>query len=213
MTVRRHPPRRVRLLREAERIDVAIYAAIAATRTPALDVAMNRLSRAADYSKISLAASLVLATTRGRSGRRAALSGLAAAGVTATVLNLGLKRVGRVRPDPLASRVPVARRVRVPRSTSFPSGHAGAAFAFAAGVGQVLPRAAIPLRAIAALIAYSRVHTGVHYPADVVAGALVGSVFGRLTAKGIAGIVSPSCPEQVEQSVGKPEGPTQHGKR
>ncbi|MGA9370462.1 MAG: hypothetical protein WBV53_01295, partial [Solirubrobacterales bacterium] len=64
MTVRRHPPRRVRLLREAERIDVAIYAAIAATRTPALDVAMNRLSRAADYSKISLAASLVLATTR-----------------------------------------------------------------------------------------------------------------------------------------------------
>jgi undecaprenyl-diphosphatase len=46
----------------------------------------------------------------------------------------------------------------------------------------VLPPAAIPLRGLAALVAYSRVHTGVHYPGDVVAGALIGTVLAQLTA-------------------------------
>jgi undecaprenyl-diphosphatase len=69
----------------------------------------------------------------------------------------------------------------MPASTSCPSGHSAAAFAFATGVAHVLPTAAIPLRALAALVAYSRVHTGVHYPGDVVAGALVGTVLAELT--------------------------------
>jgi undecaprenyl-diphosphatase len=38
-----------------------------------------------------------------------------------------------------------------------------------------MPHAAVPLRALAALVAYSRVHTGVHYPGDVTIGALIGS--------------------------------------
>jgi membrane-associated phospholipid phosphatase len=71
--------------------------------------------------------------------------------------------------------------VRMPSSTSFPSGHAAAAFAFATGVGYVLPPAAIPLRGLAALVAYSRVHTGVHYPGDVVAGSLMGTTIAQLT--------------------------------
>ena len=45
----------------------------------------------------------------------------------------------------------------------------------------MLPPAAIPLRALAALVAYSRVHTGVHYPGDVVAGALMGATLAQLT--------------------------------
>jgi undecaprenyl-diphosphatase len=69
----------------------------------------------------------------------------------------------------------------MPASTSFPSGHSAAAFAFATGVGHVLPQAAIPLRGLATLVAYSRVHTGVHYPGDVVAGALMGTLLAQLT--------------------------------
>jgi undecaprenyl-diphosphatase len=69
----------------------------------------------------------------------------------------------------------------MPASTSFPSGHSAAAFAFATGVGHVLPAAAIPLRGLAALVAYSRVHTGVHYPGDVVAGALIGTALAQFT--------------------------------
>ena len=39
----------------------------------------------------------------------------------------------------------------------------------------------MPLHALAALIAYSRVHTGVHYPADVLAGALIGTALAQVT--------------------------------
>ena len=41
---------------------------------------------------------------------------------------------------------------------------------------------AVPLQLSAALVAYSRVHTGVHYPADVIAGALIGSAVAPLTS-------------------------------
>ena len=55
-------------LRDAERLDLAVYAAIAKTPTPALDTAMARLTRAADYSKISIGASALLAGLGGRAG-------------------------------------------------------------------------------------------------------------------------------------------------
>ena len=45
-----------------------------------------------------------------------------------------------------------------------------------------LPAAAAPLWALAALVAYSRVHTGVHYPGDVVAGSLLGIALAEATA-------------------------------
>ncbi|ADB49324.1 phosphatase PAP2 family protein [Conexibacter woesei] len=175
------PPGPARWLDDAERVDVALYAAIARTPTPALDRAMARLSHAADYSRLSLVSAAVLAAAGGHSGRRAAVDGLVAVGVTSSVVNLAAKPLGRRRrPDRAAEHVPVARHVRMPSSTSFPSGHSAAAFAFATGVGHALPRAAIPLRGLAALVAYSRVHTGVHYPGDVVAGALIGTVLAQL---------------------------------
>ncbi|MGZ6649675.1 MAG: phosphatase PAP2 family protein [Solirubrobacteraceae bacterium] len=176
------PPGLLRWLQDAERVDVALYAAIAQTPTPTLDRAMARLSHAADYSRLSLASAAVLAATGGRRGRRAAANGLASVAVAASLINLAVKPLGhRRRPDRAAEEVPVARHVRMPSSTSFPSGHSAAAFAFATGVGHVLPPAAIPLRALAALVAYSRVHTGVHYPGDVVAGALMGTTLAQLT--------------------------------
>ncbi len=58
-------PRLGRWLDEAERLDVAVYAAIAHTSTPAIDRAMSRLSRAADYSRLSLASAAVLAVAGG----------------------------------------------------------------------------------------------------------------------------------------------------
>ena len=174
------PP--LRWLDDAERVDVAVYAAVAQTPTPALDHAMARLSDAANYSRLSLASAAVLAATGGRRGRHAAVNGLASVAVTSGVVNLAVKPLGRRRrPDRAAGQVPVARHVRMPSSTSFPSGHSAAAFAFATGVGHVAPRAAIPLRGLAAAVAYSRVHTGVHYPGDVLAGALMGTALAQIT--------------------------------
>lgn len=179
-------PRLAAWLEDAERVDVAVYAVIAQTPTPALDRAMARLSDAADYSRLSLASAAVLAVAGGRRGRRAAAFGLASIGVTASLVNLAVKPLGRRRrPDRTVGEVPIARHVRMPSSTSFPSGHSAAAFAFATGVGHVLPPAAVPLRGLAALVAYSRVHTGVHYPGDVVVGALMGTALAQITTHSI----------------------------
>ena len=143
---------------------------------------MARLSTAADHSKLSFASAALLGAAGGRRGRRSAAMGLASVAAASGVVNLGLKPLGRRRrPDRAARQVPVARHVRMPTTTSFPSGHSAAAFAFATGVGHANPPAAIPLRALAAAVAYSRVHTGVHYPADVVAGALLGAAIAQLT--------------------------------
>ena len=176
------PPERSTWLRDAERIDVAVYAAIARTPTPALDTAMARLTRAADYSRLSITAAAIIAAVGGRRGRRAAASGLVSVGVTAVIVNLGLKPLGRRRrPDRVAEQVPIARQTKMPGSTAFPSGHSATAFAFATGVGHVLPPVSIPLQGLAALVAYSRVHAGVHYPADVISGALAGTVLAQMT--------------------------------
>jgi membrane-associated phospholipid phosphatase len=176
-------PRTPRWLRDAERIDVAVYAAVAQTATPSLDRAMRALSRAADRSMPWLGSAALLAALRGPLGWRAARTGISAIAVASALVNMGLKPVARRhRPDRTALGVPLARHVAMPRSRSLPSGHAASAFAFTSGVGAVLPREAAALRVLAALVAYSRVHTGVHYPGDVLAGSLVGAACGQLTA-------------------------------
>jgi undecaprenyl-diphosphatase len=171
------------VLSELERLDLAVYEAIAATPTPRLDGAMRRLSEAADYSRLSLSASAILAVAGGPRGRRAAASGLVALGATAAFVNAVVKLAGRRRrPDPVAAGVPTERRVRMPASHSFPSGHTAAAVAFASGVGRVIPLAALPLDLVALAVGYSRIHTGVHYPSDVLGGAVLGAAIADLTA-------------------------------
>jgi undecaprenyl-diphosphatase len=65
--------------------------------------------------------------------------------------------------------------VREPTTHSFPSGHAATSFACAATLSAFMPRhAAVVLYALAVAIAYSRVYVGVHYPLDVVGGAVLG---------------------------------------
>lgn len=169
-------------LAELERLDLACYAAIASTPTPRLDRAMARLSHAADYSRLSLTAAAALALFGGARGRRAAASGLTSVAVTATVVNLAIKPLARRRrPDREGHDVPLARHVAMPSSRSFPSGHSAAAFAFAGGAGDVLPAASLPLHALASLVAYSRVHTGVHYPLDAIAGSVLGAALSDVT--------------------------------
>ena len=164
-------------------IDRAVYGAIASTPTPTLDEPLRRLSNLASHSKLWLGVAGAMFGLGGPTGRRVAVTGVVAIGVTSAVVNLPMKfATRRARPDRDTAGVPGQRRVPMPETTSFPSGHSASAFAFAGAVGASLPELAVPLRGLAAAVAYSRVHTGVHYPGDVVVGSLVGTTIGQATA-------------------------------
>jgi membrane-associated phospholipid phosphatase len=170
-------------LRELGAVDRAVYSAVAATPTPSLDEPLRRLSEAANNSRLWLAVATGLRVVGGQAGRRAAMRGTVAIGVTSALVNLAVKSAWpRQRPDPAAAGVPVRRNVRMPASTSFPSGHAASGFAFAAAIGRDQPWLGLALRFLAAAVAYSRVHTGVHYPGDAVVGALIGEGTGQAVA-------------------------------
>jgi membrane-associated phospholipid phosphatase len=170
-------------LRELGAVDRAVYSAVAATPTPSLDEPLRRLSDAANNSRLWLTVATGLRVAGGEAGRRAAMRGTVAIGVTSALVNVAVKSAwSRQRPDRAGARVPVRRNVRMPASTSFPSGHAASGFAFAAAIGRDQPWLGLVLRFLAAAVAYSRVHTGVHYPGDAVAGALIGEGTGQAVA-------------------------------
>jgi membrane-associated phospholipid phosphatase len=157
-------------------MDRAVYQAIGSVSTPRLDKAMVRLSNAADHSRLWLGCATILAALGGGPGRRAALLGVVSVGFSSAVSNLVVKPLwARRRPQRPATVIPMDRWVRMPTSQSMPSGHSASAFAFATAVGYALPALSVPLHAAATAVAYSRVHTGVHYPADAIVGSVIGT--------------------------------------
>jgi undecaprenyl-diphosphatase len=136
---------------------------------------------ARDYASASEALFVVLVGLIGLAGlllrrrRLLSASGLAivAAGLSLLVATVVARLVGRPRPfvaDPrgIHDFLPHA------RDPGFPSDHATAAFAIAVVLLAVLGRRALPVLVAAIALAVSRVLVGVHYPSDVVAGALLG---------------------------------------
>ncbi len=148
------------VLSDLRAVDGALYAAVAATPTPALDRALRRLSPTRPTTPRSRSPS-PRAVPGGSRPRRAALAGVGAIAVASASANLlGKRLVRRDRPDREAARVTVDRHVPMPRSASFPSGHTASAVAFATAVGTVLPAASVPLGLLAGAVGYSRIHTG-----------------------------------------------------
>lgn len=101
--------------------------------------------------------------------------------VESAVVNQGLKRlVRRPRPQPVEPR---PHELRKPLTSSFPSGHASAAFTAAGILGHHDPALRPLYYALAAVVATSRVHVQVHHASDVIAGAVLGAVFARITTR------------------------------
>ncbi|HZB23111.1 MAG TPA: phosphatase PAP2 family protein [Gaiellaceae bacterium] len=98
---------------------------------------------------------------------------VAATSVVASLVNAVLKyAVGRQRPPSIV--LDPEPLMEVPTTSSFPSGHAMSSFACAFVLARLAPRLAIPSFVLAALIAISRVYVGVHYPLDILVGAVLG---------------------------------------
>jgi undecaprenyl-diphosphatase len=96
-----------------------------------------------------------------------------AADAAADAISLGLRDwIDRRRP-PLVYPEPKP-LVGVPHSGSFPSGHAATAFACATVIAWAAPRLAVPAFVLAVAISWSRVYVGVHWPLDVLGGAVLG---------------------------------------
>ena len=93
---------------------------------------------------------------------------------SADLLATGLKALAD-RPRPFEALPQAHRLMGATVGASFPSGHAATAFAGAVALGVLTRRAVPALFVLALAIAYSRVYVGVHYPVDVLAGALLGS--------------------------------------
>lgn len=149
--------------------------------TPALDRAYYLASELADFS---LLWQIVGAAQGLRSDRRdpeAALRMGTTLLVESLVVNQGIKRLFK-RPRPVA----VAARphhLRTPSTSSFPSGHASAAFTAAGVLSQRDPRLAPAFYAAAAFVATSRLHVKIHHASDVVAGAALGVVFAKVAIR------------------------------
>lgn len=170
------------MLRRVNRLDLALMRRSGALRPSPVDHGLKRLSRVANHSVLWLVVAGALAARKGV-GRRAALRGVAAIAGASFSASLVAKRLFPRR-RPAADLLEEPRRLtKRPTSSSFPSGHAASAAAFTTALAMESPALGVAVAPVAAAVAYSRVHTGVHWPSDVAAGAAIGVAAGLLTRR------------------------------
>jgi membrane-associated phospholipid phosphatase len=139
--------------------------------------AIGAYSRLGEHGACWIALGLGGATfSSDRARRRAWLGGVGAV-VAAYGLNFAVKVAVRRRRPELVDLPPLTPTVS---RLSFPSAHATTSFAAAWAYRRLAP--AVPLYAAACAFAVSRPYLGVHYPTDVVAGAMLGTAIGRSIA-------------------------------
>lgn len=163
-------PRRARLAA----FDTALFLRInAAAHHPALDRLMSAVSRVILHGEVWVGVLLVGVIYEPIAGRVALIDVLPPLWLTTLVVNFGVKTlVGRPRPFVAEDdAVVIGHR---PSDSSFPSGHTAAAFAGAWLLSRHYPGWAPAFYALAALVGWSRVYLGVHYPSDVALGAASG---------------------------------------
>ena len=143
---------------------------------PVADRVFYAASALGDHSVIWL----ILGALRGLRSERdwhAAVRTGAGVGIESAVVNIGIKSLfRRTRPAYEGWR---PHRLRRPRTSSFPSGHATSAFCAAALLSEDDPLKPL-YYVVAVVVAWSRVYVKMHHASDVVAGMAIGAVFGRI---------------------------------
>ncbi|MFQ6042102.1 MAG: phosphatase PAP2 family protein [Candidatus Poribacteria bacterium] len=146
--------------------DVSLYHSIHDYRSSFLDYTMPWVSTVSDSEyEIVVAFALPYFGARRDASYTSIAATMGAEAITFTLKGL----VNRHRPTGAHGRW----------NSSFPSGHVTSAYAMASVWGAAYPKAKLPLYMAAALIAYSRIYNGRHYPLDVLAGAGIGYLCGK----------------------------------
>ena len=152
-----------------------------------LDVLMHALSRLGDgyfYAVIGILLFII--------DCRLAIK-LVPAGLAAFALELSLYKMlkNKTRRNRPFEKLPNIRFLMPPPDKfSFPSGHTGAAFLMATLFSAFLPTLTIPLGVLAALIGFSRIYNGLHFPSDVLAGMALGIFCAKISLIVTGGIIT-----------------------
>lgn len=163
-----------RVGRKIDAADRAATRAVAALPPTPTDTALKAASMAANHGLLWFAVAALLAGRRG-TGRKGAARGIVSIAGSSLLANVVLKPL-LPRRRPAADVLPDFRTLPdAPTSSAFPSGHAASAAAFTTAVAMESPRLGLALAPLAATVAYSRVHNGVHWGTDVLAGAALGA--------------------------------------
>ena len=141
---------------------------------PRAEAVAKGLGRIGEYAAVWLVIGIVLAFADPDDGEDWIVAGIL--GPVAIGLNYAVKVIVR-RPRPVLEGLPPLGGA--PSALSFPSAHATSSFACATAMTRIAPEAAI-LYVLAAAIAASRPYLGMHYPSDVIAGALLGTGLGLI---------------------------------
>ena len=145
-----------------------------------LDAVLPAVSRTADHGELWIILAVVLLLIRNQRKYGAAVAcGLVLDLVSCNLLLKPL--IGRVRP--FAVNTAVELLVKAPLDASFPSGHTAASFAAVFALKTAGSPLWKPALAVAVVIAFSRLYLYVHWPSDVLAGALLGAAVGWAGAK------------------------------
>jgi diacylglycerol kinase family enzyme/membrane-associated phospholipid phosphatase len=183
------------------RWDARLHTWIGGMPTTPADRWLRRLSNAANNGRLWLGIALLLGIKKG-SLRRGAIRGIGSMWVSSALVNVVLKRFfARVRPD-VELRPSTRRLGRTPVTHSFPSGHSSSAGAFVTGLAMENPVAGAALAPLALGVGYSRIHVGVHYPGDVVAGLAVGGAVAAASRHWWP--VRPTTPARVRTAIDAP---------
>jgi undecaprenyl-diphosphatase len=144
------------------------------------DAVMYGASAVGDHGLVWIALALIQAKRRGKDWTGPLLRATVGLGVESAVVNGPVKWMfRRTRP---VHHGPRPLHLRTPRTSSFPSGHATAAF-----FGAALLRDGDPwwplYYALAVVVAASRVHVKIHHASDVMGGVLLGIALGELARR------------------------------
>lgn len=146
-------------------------------RCDLLDMIMPLITRLGDGGILWICCSLILLILP--KTRKTGMVMAVSLGFEVLCCNVFLKPfVARIRPCDVNSTIQLL--IPHPEGFSFPSGHTGASFAAASVLFFSRNRFRMPAFLLAALIGFSRIYLYVHYPTDVLAGALLGIMLGWL---------------------------------